>query len=159
MASLDDVVEEVLSRRHLELEGLSQAKAGSRTVLRITVDGDGPEGRGLTLDDVAEASREISQALDDSGAMGEKAYVLEVGTRGVDRPLTKPAQWRRNTGRLVKITGTEGEAVTARILGADDDAVHLSTGQTLPFAQVAKAVVQVEMKREEEKEEEPWTSM
>jgi len=154
MAALNDLVESVLARRQIELEEITQTKAGSRTVVRITIDGDGAEGRGLTLDEVAEASQEISRALDDTGIMGEKAYYLEVGTRGVDRPLTKPAQYRRNAGRLVKITLAQGEPVVARIESATDDEVRLTTGMTVPFAEISRAVVQVEMKRDEIEDEE-----
>ena len=66
--------------------------AGKRRILRIAVDKDG----GVTLDDVAEATREISRVLDASDAMGEQPYTLEVTSRGVDRPLTLPRHWRRN---------------------------------------------------------------
>ena len=153
MASLKNVVESVLVRRDIDLEEIHQTKAGSRTVVRITIDGDGAEGTGLTLDDVAAASQEISRALDDSGVMGERPYVLEVGTRGVDKPLIKPAHWRRNIGRLVKVTRRDGDPVVARIQWVGEDEVRLSDDITIGFDQVAKAVVQVEMNRDEEKEE------
>ncbi len=153
MASLRDVVEATLAQLQLDLEELTQAKAGSRTVLRITVDGDGAQGQGLSLDEVAAASRAISQALDDTGVMGERAYVLEVGTRGVDRPLTRPAHWRRNRGRLVEITRANGERTTARIIDSDAETVALSDGLTVPYSEITRAVVQVEMNRDDEEEE------
>ena len=153
MASLKDVVESVLVRRDIDLEGISQTKAGSRTLVRITVDGDGTDGHGLTLDDVAQASQEISRALDDSNVMGSRPYVLEVGTRGVEAPLTKPAHWRRNIGRLVKVTRRDGTSAVARILSVGEDGVRLSDDISINFDEVAKAVVQVEMNRDEEKEE------
>jgi len=153
MASLKDVVESVLTRRDIDLEEISQTKAGSRTVVRITIDGDGADGHGLNLDEVAQVSKEISQALDDTNVMGERPYVLEVGTRGVDKPLTKPAQWRRNIGRLVKVSRLDGEPVVARILAVGDNDVRLSDDITISFDHVTKAVVQVEMNRDEDKEE------
>ncbi len=63
---------------------------------------------GSTLDDVADATREVSRVLDDSDVMGEQPYTLEVTSRGVDRPLTLPRHWRRNAGRLVKVTLADG---------------------------------------------------
>ncbi len=152
MASINDVIEGILEQRQIDCEELAQVKAGSRTVLRITVDGDGVSGRGLNLDEVAEVSQAISRALDDSGVMGERPYVLEVGTRGVDRPLTRPAQWRRNCGRLVAITRTTGDKLTARIDDADEETVRLADGLTLPYAEITRAVVQVDMSRDEEEE-------
>ncbi|MDR2974645.1 MAG: ribosome maturation factor RimP [Propionibacteriaceae bacterium] len=159
MASLAEVVETVLSHRGLELEKLSQVKAGSRVVLRITVDGDGADRHGLTLDEVSAASQAISRELDESGVMGERPYVLEVGTPGVDRPLTTPTQWRRNVGRLVKVTRHEGDPVLGRIAAVRDEGVDLVGDIALSFDEVAKAIVQVEMKRDEEKEDDPWTLM
>jgi len=152
MASLKDVVESALARQGIDCEEISQTRAGSRTVLGVTIDGDGAEGHGLTLDDVAEASREISRALDDSNVMGDRPYVLEVGTRGVDKPLTKPAHWRRNIGHLVKIQQHDQAPVMGRIQSVGETGVHLSDGETIDFGQVVKAVVQVEMNRDEEKE-------
>jgi len=134
---------------NIDLEEVRQTKAGSRTVVRITVDGDGGEGHGLSLDEVAEASQQISRALDDTNVMGDKPYVLEVGTRGVDRPLVTPAHWRRNTGRLVKVERSGGDPLTARIESADEQVVHLEGGLTLPYADVKRAIVQVEMNRED----------
>jgi len=146
---LADVVESVLASRNIDLEQVKQTKAGSRVVVRITVDGDGAEGHGLSLDEVAEASQQISRALDDTGVMGERPYVLEVGTRGVDRPLAKPAHWRRNTGRLVTIERSDAEPLTARIESASDESVRLEGGLTLPYADIKRAIVQVEMNRED----------
>ena len=148
MASVHDVVESVVRLCGLDLEEIKQVKAGSRILLRITIDGDGSAGKGLCLDEVAEVSGKISQALDDGDVMGQTAYVLEVGTPGVDRPLTKPAHFRRNAGRLVKIRTKEDESVLARILSSDEESVHLSNERRIEFAQIAKAVVQVEMKRD-----------
>ena len=61
-------------------------------MLRVAVDKDG----GVTLDDVADATREVNRVLDGSDVMGEQPYTLEVTSRGVDRPLTLPRHWRRN---------------------------------------------------------------
>ncbi|MDR0488418.1 MAG: ribosome maturation factor RimP [Propionibacteriaceae bacterium] len=154
MNSLRDVVESVLLRRGHELEGLTQTKAGSRILVKITIDGDGSEGKGLTLDEIAETSKEISQVLDETSAMGNAAYVLEVGTRGVDAPLTKSSHWRRNTGRLVKITDVDGGKLTARILDSDDTSVTLSEDHIMEYTQIKKAIVQVEMNRDEQTKDE-----
>ena len=150
MASLHDAVEAVVVRLGLELDEITQAKAGSRVLVRIILDGDGSDGRGLNLDEVAAASKKISEALDESNVMGDRPYVLEVGTRGVEAPLTKPSHWRRNSGRLVKVSQSDGEPFTARILSVHDDGVELEGCEFLPFTQVKKAIVQVEMNRGDE---------
>jgi ribosome maturation factor RimP len=102
------------------------------------------------LDDVAEATRAVSDAIDDAGAMGEQPYTLEVTSRGVDRPLTLPRHWRRNHDRLVKVTTTDGETLTGRIGASDEDGVTLDVegeARTLGYEEVAKALVQIEFNR------------
>ncbi|MCL1923088.1 MAG: ribosome maturation factor RimP [Propionibacteriaceae bacterium] len=154
MSSLHEEVESVLMRQGLDLEDLTQTKLGSRSLVRITIDGDGVSGQGLNLDEVAAVSRELSQALDESEVMGEQAYVLEVGTRGVESPLTKPAQWRRNVSRLVTITLLGDEVITGRISEATQDSVTLTDGQIVAYADIKKALIQVEMKAQDREEKE-----
>ena len=101
----------------LDVEAVEITPAGKRRILRVAVDKDG----GVTLDDVADATREVSRVLDDSDVMGEQPYTLEVTSRGVDRPLTLPRHWRRNADRLVKVTTTEGETITGRIVECDEE--------------------------------------
>ena len=141
-----------LSALDMDVEAVEITPAGKRRVLRVAVDKDG----GVTLDDVADATREVSRVLDDSDVMGEMPYTLEVTSRGVDRPLTLPRHWRRNEDRLVKATLTDGSSLTGRILAATDDAVTLDVdGQQreVAYADVAKALVQVEFNRKSEKPE------
>src|SRR4051812_633443 len=101
----------------LDLEAVDLTSAGKRRVLRVAIDKDG----GVTMDDIADATREVSRVLDDTSVMGEQAYTLEVFSPGVDRPLTLPRHWRRNSGRLVKVSPVEGEPVTGRITATDDE--------------------------------------
>lgn len=96
-ARLTSLIESVLTAMDIDLEAVKIASAGRRVVLRIVVDADG----GVSLDDIAEVSREVSAKLDAQNAMGEVPYTLEVTSPGVDRPLTQPRHWRRATGRLV----------------------------------------------------------
>lgn len=144
------LLEPVLAGHGLELDDLDISKAGSRSVLRVTVDGDGPKGRGPLLDDIAAATRDISDTLDASPLTGDSPYVLEVSSRGTSRPLTRPAHWRRNRGRLVTVTPVDGEAVTGRVRASDDDGVTLVVDDaevTFGYPGIRRALVQVEMNR------------
>ena len=130
----------------LDVEAVELTPAGNRRVLRIAVDGD----NGVTLDDVAEATKLVSEVLDAGDVMGEQPYTLEVTSRGVDRPLTLPRHWRRNADRLVKITLTDGSSVTGRIGDSTDDAVSVDvdgTAQEIGYDRVEKALVQIEFNR------------
>ena len=136
----------------LDVEAVELTPAGKRRVLRVAVDKDG----GVTLDDVADATREVSRVLDESDVMGEMPYTLEVTSRGVDRPLTLPRHWRRNCDRLVKATKTDGTDLTGRITSSDDTAVTLDVDgehHEIAYADIAKALVQIEFNRKSEKKD------
>jgi ribosome maturation factor RimP len=139
----------VLAARHLELDDLVVVPAGKRSLLRVTVDGDGPLGKGPTLDEIAVATRAVSDALDSSPVVGDGSYVLEVSSRGVGTPLSKPAHWRRNVGRLVRVL-VDGQSRTGRIIASDDEGVTIEADgstDTFAYARLAKAAVQVELNR------------
>ena len=143
-------LEPVLTPFGLELETVEVIPAGKRRLLRIVVDGDGPQGRGPSLDDIAEATKAISVALDSSAAVGSAAYTLEVSSRGIGRPLEQPRHWRRNLGRLVRVNLRGGEQLTGRVTDSDDTGAELELdGATrrVEFADVAKALVQIEFNR------------
>ncbi len=70
----------------MDLEGIRVTAAGRRRLLRIVVDADG----GVSLDDIALASRELSLKLDDAAEMGELPYTLEV-VLAWRRPAADPA--------------------------------------------------------------------
>lgn len=121
--------------------------AGTRPAqIRVIADGDRP----LDLDAVAELSRLASELLDTIDT-GETPYVLEVSSRGVDRPLTAEKHFRRARGRKVELALADGTALTGR-LGATSDGVaevvvRARSGWTvrrIPLADVGKAVVQVD---------------
>ena len=133
----------------LDLEAVEVTPAGRRRVLKVAVDKDG----GVTLDDVAEATKAISGILDDSDVMGEQPYTLEVTSPGIDRPLTMPRHWRRNLDRLVKVTTVGGDTFTGRVEEQDEEAASLSVDgstRSVAYGDVAKAYVQVEFNRKGE---------
>jgi ribosome maturation factor RimP len=131
----------------LDLEAVDLTIAGKRRVLRVAIDKDG----GVTMDDIADATREVSRVLDETSVMGEQAYTLEVSSPGVDRPLTLPRHWRRNTKRLVKVTPREGEPVIGRITSTDDEGAVIDvegTEHRFAYADVKKAKIQIEFRKE-----------
>ncbi|NES28435.1 ribosome maturation factor RimP [Micromonospora terminaliae] len=155
-ARLREVIEPVVTAAGYDLEDLSVSRAGRRHVVRVIVDADG----GINLDAVADVSRAVSAALDAAEETGGDIvageYQLEVSSPGVDRPLTLPRHWRRNAGRLVKVTvhGPEGDRqVTGRIAAADDERVALETDAGRvehPYAELGPGRVQVEFTRLDE---------
>ena len=131
----------------LDLEAVDLSSAGRRRILRVAIDKDG----GVTMDDIADATREVSRVLDETDLMGTQAYTLEVSSPGVDRPLTLPRHWRRNVGRLVKVSLGEGEPLNGRITSSDEGGAVLDvegTERRLEYAEVKKARIQIEFKKE-----------
>jgi ribosome maturation factor RimP len=144
-----------------DLEELVVTPAGRRSIVRVVVDRD----EGVTLDDIADVSRAVSEVLDQNDdGMGRTPYVLEVSSPGVDRPLTEPRHWRRNIGRLVAVAvGPAGSAdeVTGRVTAVDESGVTLAveakgkpgakkrppTPRLVHWAQLGPGRVQVEFGR------------
>jgi ribosome maturation factor RimP len=140
------VVAPVVASAGLDLEDVSLRAAGRRRLLRVSVDRDG----GISLDDVALVSQRLSQVLDETDVMGGEPYVLEVGSPGVDRPLTEPRHWRRATGRMVEAVLADGSTVTGRVAAVEHDDVVLDLGEhdrRVALGQVRRAQVQVEFGR------------
>lgn len=145
-----EVVGPVLEQFVLDLDAVEIKPAGRRSVVRVVVDGDGPDGTGPSLDDIAEATKAVSTALDASDATGAGPYTLEVTSRGVSRPLMLPRHWRRNTDRLVKVSLADGEVLTGRIASSDDDSVTLDVdgaARQVAYSDISNALVQVELNR------------
>ena len=148
--AIEAVVGPVVEQCGLEVDRIEIASAGKRSVLRVYLDGDGPEGRGPSLDEIADATRALSAALDASDATGQAPYTLEVSSRGVSRPLTEAKHYRRNVGRLVALTLADGP-VTGRIQSADADGVDLDvdgTDRRVALTDITKAVVQAELRKD-----------
>jgi ribosome maturation factor RimP len=118
---LAGLIEPVVAAVGMDLESVRMSVAGKRRLLRIVVDSD----HGVSLDDAADVSRDISALLDAGSVLGETPYTLEVSSPGVDRPLTELRHWRRARGRLVKVKATGEGSVEGRVLAADADGVTL----------------------------------
>lgn len=151
-----EVLAPVVGGAGYDLEDVTVSSAGRRSLVRVTVDADG----GIDLDAVAVVSRLVSDALDADAenpssprALGG-AYVLEVSSPGVDRPLTEPRHWRRAVGRLVK-TEHQGRTLTGRVVRADDAGVTLDVDgaqQLLAWPALGPGRVQIEFNRVDEED-------
>jgi len=145
---LAEVLTAPLAALGYDVEAVELTAAGKRRMLRVAVDQDG----GVTMDDIAEATREVSRVLDEVDVLGEQPYTLEVTSPGTDRPLTLPRHWRRNEGRLVKVSTADGSTLTGRITGSDDQGADVDvegTSTRLAYTDVDKARIQIEFNRKE----------
>lgn len=145
---ISDVVSPVVAGLGLDLEAVELSGQGPQRRLRIAVDGD----QGVDLDTIADVTRAVSAELDATDVLGDAPYTLEVTSRGVDRPLTAPRHWRRNTDRLVRVRTVEGESFLARIGGSDDEGVDLlvkGEATRYPYADIERAVIEIELNRKD----------
>ncbi|MFE6286934.1 ribosome maturation factor RimP [Streptomyces sp. NPDC057877] len=153
---LRELLEPLVAAQGLDLEEIAVDSVGRKRVLRVVVDSDS----GADLDQIADVSRALSAKLDETDAMGEGEYTLEVGTPGAERLLTERRHYVRATGRLVKFQLAEGGELIARILTVDDEGLDIEvpgvkgrrpTARRIAFGDIAKARVQVEFGRKDDK--------
>ncbi|MEV6381494.1 ribosome maturation factor RimP [Streptomyces sp. NPDC051773] len=159
---LRELLEPLVRSQGLDLEEIAVDSVGRKRVLRVVVDSD----EGADLDTVADVSRALSAKLDETDAMGQAEYTLEVGTPGAERALTEHRHYRRAVDRLVKFALREDGELIARILTVDDDGLDLevpgvkgrkATTRRLAFAEIDKARVQVEFNRKDTKDQKNMT--
>jgi ribosome maturation factor RimP len=132
----------------MDVEAVELSSGGRRKVLRIALDVDG----GIGIDHITDATRALSEVLDSSEVMGAEPYTLEVTSRGVERPLTLPRHWRRNAGRLVRVTLKDDITLDGRIGDSDDTGVQLTTKKDttrIAYDQIVTALVQTELNRKD----------
>lgn len=150
---LHEVLAPVVVGSGLYLEGVEVSGPARKRLVRVVVDlPDGPGGVGS--DQLGQISHAVSEALDGADDALEGAYLLEVTTPGVDRPLTEARHFRRAQGRLVTVSTAEGQ-LTGRVVDVDPDAVHLSeeSGKgsarvhAVPLARITRGRIEVELRR------------
>jgi ribosome maturation factor RimP len=164
-AVVRELVAPGLARSGLVVEEVTVSRAGSRQVLRVVVDLAGTEPRSVSMDSVAQAAREVSTRLDGHEVMGGSRYVLEVTSPGVGRPLTEARHFRRNVGRTLALTLTDGSQVVGRLLevvGEPPRSLSLRVagpkkGVTKTYladwADVARATVEVEFRQTDQSDQ------
>ena len=149
VAALPDLAAPILAAVGVELDRVEYALGGGKPVLRVFLDKAG----GVGLEDCAEVSRQLSVALDDADLV-RGAFVLEVSSPGLTRPLRGEADFRRFAGRWAlvhakaPIAGKRREAL-GRLAGFEDGCVLLDESKSgerlrVPLDQIAKARLEIE---------------
>ncbi len=147
-----EIAERLLVSLGMELVEIESRREGRAQILCLYIDKPG----GVTLDDCADFSRELSAILDVEEIIPDR-YILEVSSPGLNRPLTKEADYLRYSGRLAKIKtriltpddkGNMRKTFLGELLGIENGAVRikLKEGQTasLPLPGIVKANLEFE---------------
>ncbi len=145
LARVRQLVLPVVSDLGLELYDLEH-RGG---MLRITLDTPAGSPAGVTLDDLALASRLVSRELDHYDPVPGR-YTLEVTSPGVERALRTPAHFRREVGKVVAIrladVGHDERRITGALVAADDTSATVAVDgpegtvmRTVAYAQIDRA--------------------
>lgn len=135
------LAEPVCTAEGIELVHVEFQSEARGRILRLYIDKVG----GVTLNDCADLSRQISDlldvSLDDLGS-----YNLEVSSPGTERPLGKTSDFHRFSGQTVKIRTfepiNEQKNFTGVLAGFSDGLVTLSMGTetiAIPYDDINKA--------------------
>lgn len=98
-----EIAERVSSMHGVELVEAELRGGGKARMLRVTI--DKPEG--VTHEDCANVSRDLSTVLDVEDAVPGGTYTLEVSSPGLDRKLMKAEDFTRFAGSRVKLMTRE----------------------------------------------------
>jgi ribosome maturation factor RimP len=145
-----EVVGPVVEAAGLHLEEVAVTRAGSKSVVRITVDLSDDAVGSLDSDALGEVARAISAALDEDDVVAG-AYTLETSTPGTSRPLTELRHFKRARTRLVTLKMMDGSRVEGRLTDVltdgDGDALVLDGDRRILVGDVRRGKVEVELKR------------
>ncbi len=123
-------------------------------VLRVQIDRPGPAAtaeESVSVEDCANVSRDMSAILDVEDAI-PTAYVLEVSSPGLDRPLTRAVDFERFAGRRAKVVlrqPVDGQGYfKGRLCGVEDGHVVIEgedrRTHRVPLASITRANLEVD---------------
>lgn len=145
--TLRAVVEPIVVAEGLELVVLQLVRGQQRDLLRLSVDRPGAgvtPGKGVSMAELEHLNRLLGDLLDVEDAerkLFKEHWELEVGSPGVDRPLTKRSHFKDVVGSKVKARlRLEKKSVLGRLESADDEGVVID-GARVAFADLDHAHV------------------
>lgn len=105
--------------------------------------------KGISVDQCARLSREISNILDSMENDNLKSYRLEVSSPGLDRPLKTVSDFQKNIGKKVIMTVQENDQLRkleGTILGTDRDNVLIENNnerESIILSSIIKAIIKL----------------
>ncbi|HIY04638.1 MAG TPA: ribosome maturation factor RimP [Candidatus Anaerotignum merdipullorum] len=138
------LLEPIVAEKKLELVDLEFVKEGANWYLRVYIDKEG----GVSIDDCEAVSRELEAKLDTEDPI-EQAYILEVSSPGIDRPLKKEADFEKFSGDIIDIKlykALDGKKqYQGKLLGLQDGCISIEEedGTIRAFAQKEVADVRL----------------
>ncbi|HZK70317.1 MAG TPA: ribosome maturation factor RimP [Clostridia bacterium] len=99
VSQVEKITLPVINKYAFELVDIEYIKEGSQWYLRVYIDND----KGITIDDCSNVSLELAKKLDEIDPITE-AYILEVSSPGLDRPLKTTRDFHKYKGEIVEIS-------------------------------------------------------
>jgi len=143
-----ELADSIAVQHTVEIVDIEFAGSSRKPLIRIFIDKES----GITLDECSKFSRALSALFDVEDPI-PSAYILEVSSPGLDRPLKAMRDFERSIGKLVRVITRamiEGQNIfTGRITGVEGGDITLSIDDKeieIPFDQVSKARLEIELK-------------
>lgn len=147
MEKIKDIVKPIIDSFGLVLDDIEYITHGKRWILRIYIDKEG----GVTLDDCEKVSTQLSYLLDAEDVIPH-AYLLEVSSPGLDRPIKCIDDYIKHRGRLIKLNTLKPynnrTTFRGRIVAVEEGKIGIDTGKNgiveVLFVDIANARLEVE---------------
>lgn len=142
------LIEPVINALGIELDDLELNKMRGKGLLRVFIDKE----EGIMIHDCEKVSREIAALLDVEDPI-PYSYVLEVSSPGLERPLRKPADFKRYKGHTIRVVTTvpidKQTLFVGKLSMAGDSEVILDLPKnnkvTIPYEIISRARLEVEI--------------
>lgn len=140
----ESLVQPILDENGFELWDVEYVKEGANYYLRVYADKEG----GITIDDCVTVSRALEVKLDEEDFI-EEAYILEVSSPGLGRPLKRERDFVRSIGEMVDVklykAMDQQKEFTGLLKSYDDSTVTLEyeNGEVQSFERSAIALIRL----------------
>jgi ribosome maturation factor RimP len=145
LEQIHQIAGRIVASEGIELIDIEYKPGRHRGLLRVYIDKEG----GVTLNDCENVSRQIGTVLDVEDVI-QGAYVLEVSSPGLDRPLRTDRDYQRAIGRHLKINMTDDQGnnlqITGKLIGFNDDEIVVEQqgkNRNIPRNFVKRAVQEI----------------
>jgi ribosome maturation factor RimP len=145
---IKEIIEPAINAVGIELYDIEFNKMRSKGLLRVFIEKQG----GVTIDDCERISREIEAVLDVEDPI-PFSYVLEVSSPGLDRPLRELEDFKRYSGKTVRVITHEPidnqTFFIGTIMNAENNEISLLLPKDrqviIPYKNISKARLEVEV--------------
>lgn len=124
----ESIIETLEKKINLLLEGqpshfLVEVRIKPTNNIKVFIDAD----EGIMLSTLIGYNRKLYQEIEESGLFPTDDFSLEVSSPGLDEPLKKRRQFKKNVGRYVQITKQDSTVVEGKLLDTTEEGVMLET--------------------------------